>query len=117
GVLLVGATNRPDIVDSAIYGRRLTPIEVGLPDASGRRTLLDVLLRHVKLAADVDLDELAESSERLSGADLKRIRDQAGMKALGRVARASDGAEAAVEMDDLRTALDAVRSRASLVEA
>ena len=47
GVLLVGATNRLDIIDPAIQGRRLTPIEVGMPDGTGRLQLLQVLCRDV----------------------------------------------------------------------
>lgn len=118
GVLLVGATNRPDIVDPAIHGRRLTPIEVGLPNATGRRRLLELLCRDVSLAPDVDLQELAESSQGMSGADLKRMRDQAGMKALSRAARSTNGdQEVSIAMADLLGALDAQRTKSSLVQA
>src|SRR5437879_7431787 len=50
GVLLVGATNRIDTIDEAIVGRRLVPIEVGLPDPAARLALLRVLCRDVSLA-------------------------------------------------------------------
>lgn len=117
GVLLVGATNRIDIIDEAIQGRRLTPIEVGLPDAVGRMQLLRVLCRDMKLADDVDLKWVASETEGMSGADLKRLRDSAGMKALSRVARsgASNG-DVAVTQADLKAVLEAQRDRASLVQ-
>lgn len=126
GVLLVGATNRPDVMDEAIVGRRLTPIEVGLPDAIGRLKLLQVLCQDVTLAEDVNLREIASLTEGMSGADLRRLRNTAGMKALTRVAMAakSSGAgngggakpKVAVTMDDLRSALDTLRNHSSLVE-
>lgn len=117
GVLLVGATNRLDIIDPAIQGRRLMPIEVGLPNARARLRLLQVLSRDVNLGADVDLEALAEETHGLSGADIKRLRDQAGMKALSRAARSDVGvAEVAISMTDLRTALESLRNKASLVQ-
>jgi transitional endoplasmic reticulum ATPase len=106
GVLLVGATNRLDIIDEAIRERRLVPIEVPLPDAAARAKLLQVLFRDVRLGPDVDLDEMAEHSEGMSGADLKALRDSAGMKALSRAARAGDTSmEAALRREDFVAAL------------
>ncbi|MGH2753168.1 MAG: AAA family ATPase [Actinomycetota bacterium] len=117
GVLLVGATNRLDIIDPAIQGRRLSPIEVGLPNARGRLRLLEVLCRDVSLAEDVDLSELARATEGLSGADIKRLRDQAGMKALTRAARMdSPHEEVAISQADLYAALESQRQKASLVQ-
>jgi SpoVK/Ycf46/Vps4 family AAA+-type ATPase len=84
GVFLVGATNRIDIIDEAIKERRLTPFEVPLPDEDGRMRLLKNLFTKVKLEKDVDLSELARATDGLSGADLKRLRDEVGMKALSR---------------------------------
>ena len=118
GVLLVGATNRLDIIDPAIQGRRLTPIEVGLPDGAGRLKLLKVLCKDVTLADDVDLKTIATSTEGMSGADLKRLRDSAGMKALSRAAGAGTNGLTAAEitMADLMAAIDALRNRASLIQ-
>lgn len=117
GVLVVGATNRLDIIDPAIQGRRLIPIEIGLPNATGRLRLFEILCRDVNLSVDVDLHELAEAAEGLSGADIKRLRDQAGMKALSRAARtdAPDN-EASIAMADLWGTLEAQRKKASLVQ-
>jgi transitional endoplasmic reticulum ATPase len=117
GVLLVGATNRIDMIDPAIRERRLTPVEVGLPDGALRLRLLQVLFRNVKLEPDVDLASLLSRTEGMSGADLKRLRDSAGMKALGRAARGTAGAPVAVTMADLTAALEELRSRSTLVQA
>ena len=123
GVLLVGATNRLDTIDEAIVGRRLTPIEVGLPDPVTRLRLLELLCRDVKLAKGINLRELVSSTEGMSGADLKRVRDAAGMKALTRVAR-GNGAGAtsrrsssvSVTMADFEAALGAARAQSSLAQ-
>ena len=117
GVLLVGATNRIDIIDPAIQGRRLTPIEVGLPDAAGRLRLLQVLCKDVRVDEHVDLRELVTNTEGMSGADLKRLRDAAGMKALARVARSGSPEEdASITPEDFLGALESQRNRSSLVQ-
>lgn len=117
GVLLVGATNRLDIIDPAIQDRRLTPIEVGMPDGTGRLQLLKVLCRNVNVAKSVDLKALATATEGMSGADLKRLRDAAGMKALSRAARAGNKQKrASVTMTDFTAALAAQRNKSSLIQ-
>jgi transitional endoplasmic reticulum ATPase len=119
GVLLVGATNRLDTIDEAIVGRRLEPIEVGLPDAEGRLRLLHNLTRDMKLAKNVQLRALASATEGLSGADLKRLRDTAGMRALGRVTRGGalkSKAGVSVSMADFQGALETRRTHSSLAE-
>jgi transitional endoplasmic reticulum ATPase len=105
GVLLVGATNRIDIIDEAVRERRLAAIEVPLPDGAGRRKLLGLVTEGVRLASDVDLGEVAEMTEGMSGADLKAIRNAAGMKALTRAARGGATADAAVAREDFLSAL------------
>lgn len=121
GVFLVGASNRIDVVDEAIVGRRLVPIEVDLPDAIGRLQLLRLLCRDATLAKDVKLRELASLTEGMSGADLKHLCNAAGMKALTRASRAgnngggADDGEVAVVAADFKAALEAQRARTSLV--
>jgi transitional endoplasmic reticulum ATPase len=119
GVLLVGATNRLDTIDEAIVGRRLEPIEVGLPDAEARLRLLQNLCRDVRLAKNVSLRALTSSTEGMSGADLKRLRDIAGMRALGRVTRGNGSAgktPVSVTKADFQDALEARRGQSSLAE-
>ncbi|HEX2295118.1 MAG TPA: AAA family ATPase [Actinomycetota bacterium] len=114
GVLLVGATNRPDVVDPAVRERRLAPVEIGLPDAPGRLQLLRKLLAASNVASDVDLRELALATEGMSGADLKRLRDLAGMKTLTRASRSGGEPESLrITSDDLTSALAGMRRRAS----
>ena len=106
GVFLVGATNRLDIIDEAVKNRRLLPLEVPLPDLRARRTLLGKLLAKVRLDPGVDLDELAQVSEGMSGADLKRLRDEVGIKALSRGLRDDESPESvAIGMDDFYASL------------
>ncbi|HEX8002100.1 MAG TPA: AAA family ATPase [Mycobacteriales bacterium] len=107
GVLLIGATNRIDIVDEAIVGRRLTPIEVGMPDLDARERLLTLLCRDMALGADVDLRGLAGATDGMSGADLKRLRDAAGRKALTRAAKSAKRGAVAVTMADFGAVLGA----------
>jgi transitional endoplasmic reticulum ATPase len=116
GVLLVGATNRVDTIDEAIVGRRLEPIEIGLPDARARLRLLRLLCRDIKLAKNVDLTAITAATEGFSGADLKRLRDTAGMKALNRAAKSGKSSRAAlsVTVADFEAALEAQRSHVSM---
>jgi transitional endoplasmic reticulum ATPase len=116
GVLLVGATNRVDAIDEAIVGRRLSPIEVGLPDYDGRLKLLQLLCQHVKLARGVDLKAVSSATDGMSGADLRRLRDAAGMKALNRGARGGQRPKTgiSISMADFDSALEAQRTSATL---
>jgi transitional endoplasmic reticulum ATPase len=121
GVLLVGATNRLDTLDEAIVGRRLVPIEVPLPDPPARLALLRLLLRDVTLAKDVDLRALASATDGMSGADLKGLRDKAGMRALTRVKAAPAGStgrkrKVSLTMADFDVALNGERRRTSLAK-
>jgi transitional endoplasmic reticulum ATPase len=116
GVLVVGATNRIDIIDPAIRGRRLTTVEIALPDAAGRLLLLQLLCKGTGLSTDVDLKRLGGLTDGMSGADLKRLRDAAGMMALTRAARGGRGRGAAIEMGDFTAALQVQRARSSLVQ-
>ena len=115
GVLLIGATNRLDIVDEAAVGRRLIPVEIALPDSVMRLRLLQLLCRDVRLSGDVNLRAIASVTGGMSGADLRRVRDGAGMKALSRVARSGAGPhDVAITMADFQAALEAQRGHASL---
>lgn len=119
GVLLVGATNRLDTMDNAIVGRRLEPVEIALPGGPERLLLLQGLCADLKLAKSVNLRELAGATEGLSGADLKRLRDAAGMKALTRAARggaAGGKTSLSVTKADFHAALELQTSQISMAE-
>ena len=80
----MGATNRIDILDPAILrpGRFDRIIEVPLPTFEGRVQIFKIHSRKMKLADDVDFNELASMTENSSGADIKAIVTEAGMFAI-----------------------------------
>merc|ERR1719270_1099668 len=74
-VFIIGATNRPDIIDPAILrpGRLDQLIYIPLPDDGSRRSILKANLRKTPVAKEVDLDYLARVTKGFSGADLTEI--------------------------------------------
>eukprot|EP00177_Eucheuma_denticulatum_P004627 GFKZ01008419.1.p1 GENE.GFKZ01008419.1~~GFKZ01008419.1.p1 ORF type:complete len:510 (+),score=56.40 GFKZ01008419.1:1456-2985(+) len=84
GVLVIGATNRVDLLDDALLrpGRFDDVVEVGLPDAGGRLEILRIHSRRMPLRKDVNLSWIAEETAGMSGAELKGIVEQAGLRAL-----------------------------------
>ncbi|MFB6150751.1 MAG: AAA family ATPase, partial [Haloarculaceae archaeon] len=85
-VIVIGATNRVDAVDPALRrgGRFDREIEIGVPDETGRREILDVHTRGMPLADDVDLDRVAARTHGFVGADLATLTTEAAMHALRR---------------------------------
>ena len=86
GVVLLAATNRPEILDPALLraGRFDRHVVIDLPDKVGRRAILDVHVRKVTLGADVDLDEIAALTTGFSGADLGNLVNEAAIVATRR---------------------------------
>ena len=84
GVVVIGATNRPDIVDPALLrpGRFDRVIYVPPPDKEARLEIFKVHTRKMPLAEDVDLEELAEKTEGYTGADIAAVCREAAMIAL-----------------------------------
>ncbi len=83
GVLLMAATNRPDILDPALVrsGRIDRSVEILLPDRAGRREILAVHARDKRLGADADLDLVASITPGFSGADLANVLNEAALLA------------------------------------
>jgi cell division protease FtsH len=81
GVILIAATNRPDILDSALLrpGRFDRRIVVAMPDAKGREEILRVHVRKIPLAEDVELKVLARSTPGFCGADLANLVNEAAL--------------------------------------
>jgi cell division protease FtsH len=75
GIIVIVATNRPDILDPALLrpGRFDRRIIVDNPDSKGRKAILQVHLREIPLAADVNVDTLAKQTPGFSGADLAAV--------------------------------------------
>ena len=84
GVVVMAATNRPSLIDPALLrpGRFDELIYVPVPDAKGRRHILGIHTKAMPLGPDVDLDTIAERTERYTGADLEDLTRRAGLLAL-----------------------------------
>jgi cell division protease FtsH len=82
-VIVLAATNRPDVLDPALLrpGRFDRHVTLDLPDRKDRRAIMQVHLRKVITAADVDLDALAAGTPGFSGADMKNLINEAAMLA------------------------------------
>lgn len=104
GVIILAATNRPDVLDPALLrpGRFDRQIVLDLPDIKGRRKILDVHIRKIKVVKDIDLDIIAKGTPGFSGADLANLVNEAALLA------ARNNRDAAA-MDDLEEARDKVR--------
>jgi cell division protease FtsH len=101
GVIVISATNRPEVLDPALLrpGRFDRRVAVLPPDTVGRRKILEVHTRSVPLAGDVDLERLAATTAGMVGADLANVINEAALTAARR------GHEA-VTMGDLHDALE-----------
>ncbi len=91
-IFVVGATNRRDMLDPALLrgGRLSREIEIPLPDAAARRQLFLLCTKNARIAEDVDLSRLADSTDGYSGANIKALVNEAGLQALIRLADGSD---------------------------
>jgi len=103
GIIVVAATNRPDVLDPALLrpGRFDRRIVIDYPDAKGREAILRVHLRGKPLADDVDIEKLAKQTAGFSGADLANMVNEAAILA----ARKN---KTKIEMSDLLEALEKV---------
>jgi cell division protease FtsH len=103
GVIVVAATNRPDILDAALLrpGRFDRQVYVTLPDIRGREQILNVHMRKVPLGADVNASIIARGTPGMSGADLANLCNEAALMAARRNART-------VEMQDFEKAKDKI---------
>jgi transitional endoplasmic reticulum ATPase len=86
-VVVIGATNMPELVDPALRrpGRFDREIAIGVPDQAARRQILGIHSRRMPLGADVDLEQIAEITHGYVGADLEVLCKEAGMVALRRL--------------------------------
>ena len=98
-VVVIGATNRPDMIDPALLrpGRLEQHIFVPPPDREGRKQILDVYIRDISsmLAEDVNLDELVDKTEGFVGADIEALVREAKMVAIREFVKAMAGHDAA----------------------
>ena len=90
GVIMIAATNRPDILDPALMrpGRFDRQVTVGYPDVKGREEILKVHARGKPIAPDVDLRTIAKSTAGFTGADLENLLNEAALLAARRSLKA-----------------------------
>jgi len=113
GVILIAATNRPDVLDPALLrpGRFDRQVVVPTPDVQGRAHILKVHTRKTPLAGEIDLDVIARGTPGFSGADLENLVNEAALYA-------AKNNQDYVKMDDFEEAKDKVlmgRERRSLI--
>ena len=84
GIIVIGATNRADMLDNALLrpGRFDRQVYIELPDMSGRREILDLYAKKVKVGSDVNLQDLARGTTGFSGADLENLLNEAALHAV-----------------------------------
>jgi AFG3 family protein len=103
GVILLAATNRPDVLDSALLrpGRFDRQISIDKPDLTGREQIFRVHLKPIKIAGDVDAHKLAAQTPGFAGAEIANVCNEAALIAARRNKQA-------VEMQDFNDAIDRV---------
>ncbi|QJD29291.1 ATP-dependent zinc metalloprotease FtsH [Methylococcus geothermalis] len=103
GLVLLAATNRPEILDPALLraGRFDRQVLVDRPDKTGRLAILKVHVKKVKLAQDADLEQIASLTTGFSGADLANLVNEAAVLATRRKA-------AAINLDDFTRAIERI---------
>ncbi|MGL4762780.1 MAG: ATP-dependent zinc metalloprotease FtsH [Sarcina sp.] len=103
GIIMVAATNRPDILDPALLrpGRFDRQIVVGAPDVEGRKEILNVHVRNKILADSVDLNVLAKRTPGFTGADIENLTNEAALLAVRKF-------KDKIDMDDMEEAITRV---------
>ena len=111
GVIVIAATNRVDVLDPALLrpGRFDRQIVIDLPDIVGRRKILAVHAKNIKLAPNVDLDAIAKSTPGFSGADLANLINEAALLA----ARNNKSAATQADLEEARDKVCFGRERRS----
>lgn len=101
GVIVIAATNRPDVLDPALLrpGRFDRQVVVDMPDVAEREAILKIHCQNIKLAADVELSRIARATPGTSGADLANLVNEAALFA-------ARGKRQEVTMDDFEMARD-----------
>ncbi len=104
GVIIIAATNRPDVLDPALLrpGRFDRQVTINLPDVNGREEILRVHVKKIKLAVGVDLSKIAKGTPGFSGAELANLVNESALLAARR-------GLSAVTLDEMEEARDKVR--------
>ncbi len=135
GVVVIGATNRPDIIDEALLrpGRFDRILEVPLPDKDARRQILNIHLRKKPLKPSVNLEELVELTDKCTGADIAAAINAAALAAIKEhLSTAKDGKQSSennnnkqksnidgklsISMENLKAGLQKVLRKAKTIQ-
>ncbi len=123
GILVLGATNRPDMIDPAMLrpGRLDQVLEIPPPDGPGRQAIFAVHLRKKPLAGEMDLKQLAAQTEGFTGAEIAAVCHRAALDAVRRTVaeaqgEALDEAPISITAEQLRSAMEQVRNAKALAE-
>lgn len=133
GVVVIGATNRPDIIDEALLrpGRFDRILEVPLPDKDARRQILNIHLRKKPLNPNVNLEELVELTDKCTGADIAAAINAAALAAIKEhLSTAKDGkasenndkrksnidSKLSISMENLKAGLQKVLRKAKTIQ-
>jgi SpoVK/Ycf46/Vps4 family AAA+-type ATPase len=118
-IYVIGATNKPWDLDWAFIRRFQKRILVPLPDHPTRLMMLKLYTRHLQLATDVDLHELARLSEGFSGSDIRDVCQSAQLKLIGEFFESGQATDKkatprSLTMDDFRQTLEERKPSVSL---
>lgn len=113
GVVVIGATNRPDIIDEALLrpGRFDRILEVPAPDREARKHIFQIHTKKKPLEPDVNLDKLVEMTEGMTGADIAALVNAAAMTAIKEHVRQKSGSKLRISMRHFETALNKVNKK------
>jgi transitional endoplasmic reticulum ATPase len=113
GVVVIGATNRPDIIDEALLrpGRFDRILEVPAPDREARKHIIQIHTKKKPLESDVNLDKLVEMTEGMTGADIAALVNAAAMSAIKERVRQKSGSKLRISMKHFETGLNKVKKK------
>ena len=114
GVIIIAATNRPDVLDNALLrpGRFDRQVVIDLPDMEGREQILKVHAKKIKLSEDVELNSLARATSGFSGADLANLLNEGALIAARRRKKAVER----IDLDDAREKISFGRERRRVMD-
>lgn len=114
GVIIIAATNRPDVLDNALLrpGRFDRQVMIDLPDLEGRDAILKVHAKKIKLSEDVELKSLARATVGFSGADLANLLNEGALMAARRRKKVVER----IDLDDAREKISFGRERRRVMD-
>jgi transitional endoplasmic reticulum ATPase len=115
GVVVIGATNRPDIIDEALLrpGRFDRILEVPIPDKDSRKQILQIHTKRKPLGSDVNMQKLVEMTEGMTGADIAAIINAAAMSAIREHVTNKEEEKLEISMRHFEAALGKIKSGSS----